>query len=143
MPIPSLRELAQVTTPEEARELYISKYGWARSLEFDWVSYDSIRNVWILRRFSIDAQKLTCGCRENEILICKMSVGIIQTCVACGVSTGPISFDDRAVTPLSTSRISKAEGLAKIRASGQHPPIGADSRVQVQTRYQRWKGLNE
>lgn len=142
-PVPSIRELAQVTNPQELCNLYTEKYGWKKNMEFNWVNYDSIRNVWTVTRFSIDAQKLSCGCGENALFVCLTSTGVIQTCSACGVSTGPISFDDRAFTAISVSRVSKAEGLAMTKSSGQHPPIGADSRIQVATRYERWKRISE
>jgi hypothetical protein len=143
MPIPSLRERAEAGSREVIRRLYIEKYFWRKSFEFEWVSYDSIRSVWTCTVFSIDSGRLSCSCGENEILSYKMSVGIIQTCVACGKSSGPISLDDRAFTPISVSRVSKAEALKKIRENNQIPPIGADHRVQVQTRYQGWRGLDE
>ena len=143
MPIPSLRERAEAGSRETIIQLYKEKYFWKKAMEFEWIGFDSVRNVWTCSFFRIDGSKLQCACGMGEILITKASVGIISTCVACGVSTGPVSFDDRAFTPLSVSRISKAEALAKIKENNQHPPIGADHRVQIQSRYQGWKGLNE
>lgn len=141
-PIPSMRELAKVTTPQGLHQAYV-KNGWFKFLEFNWVNYDSRRDVWTVTKYTCDASKLTCGCGESASLVAFYPSGIISTCKACAVTSGPLGLDDRAFSVISVSRISKAEGVRMLRDSGQVPPVGQDHRMKVQSRYERFKRINQ
>lgn len=145
MPIPSLRELRQVNSVQEIFDLYINKYFWHRVLEFLWINYDPKRKLWTKTRYSCDASKLTtCGCHDARKLVVKYPTGIFSTCVTCAKNTsGPITFDDRAFTILGVSRISKVEAMKLLKDNNQISPVGADSRMNIQSRYEIFKRVSQ